>query len=244
MSQNIYDDPVFYSQYEGLDRQVHGLKYAPEWKVVQPLVPDLKDAHVLDLGCGSGWVCRYAREHGAASALGIDVSATMLEKGKRDFPEDKAITYEQRDLEDNLELPTGKFDFVFSSLAFHYVVHFPELVDQIGKSMKPGGTLLFTCLHPIRSAGETRWVEHVEPQQKWAVDKYLVEGTRLIEWLGYPVKFQHRTITGYFKEFLRVGFVLQSFTEWAPKDEELREFPFWSKSGDCPVFMIFKFTKS
>jgi SAM-dependent methyltransferase len=242
-SQNIYDDPSFYSQYEGLDRQVHGLAYAPEWPVIQSLIPDLTGANVLDLGCGSGFSCRYTRSKGAASALGIDVSATMIAHSK-DYPADDKITYEQRDLEDNLELEEGKFEFAFSSLAFHYVANFNELILQVYKALKPGATFLFTTIHPIRSAGESRWVEHLEGKQAWPVTEYLHEGPRTIEWLNHPVVFRHRTIQTYFEVLLGAGFQLQVFKEWSPeKEEELKEFPFWSKSGGAPMFMIWKFVK-
>ncbi|EPE24714.1 S-adenosyl-L-methionine-dependent methyltransferase [Glarea lozoyensis ATCC 20868] len=241
-SQNIYDDPAFYSQYEGLDRQVHGLAYAPEWPVLQSLMPDLQGANVLDLGCGSGFSCRYTRSKGAASALGIDVSATMIAHSK-DHPADDAITYEQRDLEDNLELPDEKFDFAFSSLAFHYVANFEQLIPQIFKALKPGANFLFTTIHPIRSAGEVRWIEHLGKQQAWPVTEYLNEGPRTIEWLNHPVKFRHRTIQTYFEVLLGAGFQLLNFKEWSPKEEELKEFPFWSLSGGAPMFMVFKFLK-
>ena len=38
----------------------------------------MRGLRVVDLGCGFGWFCRWAREHGAASVLGLDVSENML----------------------------------------------------------------------------------------------------------------------------------------------------------------------
>src|SRR6185312_11038123 len=39
---------------------------------------EMSGLHVVDLGCGWGWFCRWARENGAAQVLGIDLSSRML----------------------------------------------------------------------------------------------------------------------------------------------------------------------
>ncbi|MGH7054452.1 MAG: class I SAM-dependent methyltransferase, partial [Stellaceae bacterium] len=82
MTQNIYDDEDFFAGYSRLPRSVHGLDGAPEWPALRALIPDLRDRAVLDLGCGFGWFCRWARQAGAASVLGIDVSEKMLARAK------------------------------------------------------------------------------------------------------------------------------------------------------------------
>lgn len=82
MKQNKYDDNVFFQKYSQMDRSVKGLEGAGEWKTLERLLPDFHDKHVLDLGCGFGWHCRYAAEHGAASVLGVDISAKMIAKAR------------------------------------------------------------------------------------------------------------------------------------------------------------------
>src|SRR5205085_9964966 len=78
MTQNIYDDAGFFAGYSALPRSIHGLDGAPEWPTLRALLPDLNGLRVLDLGCGFGWFCRYARGAGAASVTGYDVSERML----------------------------------------------------------------------------------------------------------------------------------------------------------------------
>ena len=72
-TQNIYDDPGFFENYGRLPRSKDGLSAAPEWASLQALLPDLKGLRVVDLGCGYGWFCRFAREQGAEHVLGLDV---------------------------------------------------------------------------------------------------------------------------------------------------------------------------
>jgi ubiquinone/menaquinone biosynthesis C-methylase UbiE len=118
MIQNIYDNEEFFANYSRLPRSVAGLVGAPEWPALRALLPDLRGLKVLDLGCGFGWFCRWARERGAAHVLGIDVSEKMLARA-RATTEDSAITYVRADME-QLELPAQSLDLVYSSLALHY----------------------------------------------------------------------------------------------------------------------------
>lgn len=73
MSQNIYDDPAFFAGYATLDRSVKGLEGAPEWPTIQQMLPPLSGLRVVDLGCGYGWFCRWARDRGAAQVEGLDL---------------------------------------------------------------------------------------------------------------------------------------------------------------------------
>ncbi len=84
MAQNIYDNDEFFAGYARLPRSVAGLDGAPEWPALRALLPDLRGCRVLDLGCGYGWFCRWAREAGAAAVLGIDVSEKMLARARAD----------------------------------------------------------------------------------------------------------------------------------------------------------------
>lgn len=74
MTQNIYDNQVFFSGYAKLSRSVDGLDGAPEWPAIRQILPPLSGRKVLDLGCGYGWFCRYAKSQGATDILGVDIS--------------------------------------------------------------------------------------------------------------------------------------------------------------------------
>src|SRR5216684_8181105 len=119
MTQNIYDDEEFFRDYSRLPRSVEGLDGAPEWPNLRGLLPDLHGLAVIDLGCGFGWFCRWARQQGAAHVLGIDVSEKMLARG-RATTEDPAITYTRADME-RLALSPRSFDLAYGSLALHYI---------------------------------------------------------------------------------------------------------------------------
>src|SRR4051794_31999004 len=108
MAQNIYDDPEFFEGYSRLRRSVEGLDGAPEWPALRALLPEMRGLAVVDLGCGFGWFCRWAREAGAARVAGIDVSERMLARA-RAGTQAPAISYVRADME-HLELSPESFD--------------------------------------------------------------------------------------------------------------------------------------
>ena len=58
--------------------------------VIEELAP-LAGTHVLDLGCGEGYVARLAAEAGAASVTGIDVSPEMVSTPAQRFHEKRRV---------------------------------------------------------------------------------------------------------------------------------------------------------
>jgi ubiquinone/menaquinone biosynthesis C-methylase UbiE len=119
MTQNIYDDPQFFAGYATLDRSVKGLDGAPEWPTLQQMLPAIEGKAIIDLGCGYGWFCRWAQQHGAAHVLGLDVSEKMLARA-REMTEAPGIDYQRADLE-TLTLAADSLDLAYSSLALHYL---------------------------------------------------------------------------------------------------------------------------
>ncbi|MGH6880247.1 MAG: class I SAM-dependent methyltransferase, partial [Hypericibacter sp.] len=150
MAQNIYDDETFFAGYSQLPRSIDGLEGAPEWPSLRALLPSLAGRRVLDLGCGFGWFCRWARAQGAAQVLGVDLSQRMLTRARAETA-DPAISYVQADLEQFSPAP-GAFDLAYSSLAFHYIENLERLLTPIHEALVPGGRLVFSVEHPIYTA--------------------------------------------------------------------------------------------
>ena len=221
MTQNIYDDEAFFQGYSRLPRSVEGLDRAPEWPALRALLPDLRGLSVLDLGCGFGWFCRWAREQGAAAVLGIDVSEKMLTRAS-EATRDPAIAYTRADME-RLELRPESFDLVYSSLALHYVERLDRLM-AVYRSLAPGGSFVFSVEHPTCTAPvEPGWSVNSAGRKTWPIDSYLDEGPRSTDWLAKGVIKQHRTLGTYLDMLLRVGFAIGHVEEWArPKSRSPR----------------------
>ena len=210
MKENKYDDNIFFQKYSQMSRSQQGLAGAGEWETLRKLLPDFKDKRVLDLGCGYGWHCIYAMEHGASSVVGVDISHKMLEvaKEKTHFPQ---VEYKCCAIED-VEFPEESFDVILSSLAFHYVADYEILVKKIYRILKSGGNLVFTVEHPVFTAYGTQDWHYNEKGEilHFPVDNYYYEGKRTAVFLGEKVTKYHRTLTTYLNTLLSNGFIITS----------------------------------
>ena len=233
MTQNIYDNDAFFSGYSQLPRSVEGLDGAPEWPNLRAMLPAMRGLRVVDLGCGFGWFCRWARDAGAASVLGLDVSENMLMRARETTP-DKAITYERADLE-RLALPAGSFDLVYSSLTLHYLENLGALFAEAHRALVPGSHLVFSAEHPIYTApSKPGW----STDKTWPLDRYLEEGPRSTDWLAKGVIKQHRTIGTYLNLLLEAGFTLTHIEEWGPTDQQIADHPEWAGERQRPPFLL------
>jgi len=242
MAQNIYDDEGFFAEYSRLPRSVEGLAAAPEWPALRAMLPDLRGKSVIDLGCGFGWFCRWARAHGAARVLGIDVSEKMLARAKAETY-DAAITYIKTDME-HLELPASSFDLAYSSLAFHYIEDLRSLMSKVHRSLAAEGRLVFSVEHPIYTApSEPKFAVNSSGRATWPVDGYLDEGPRTTEWLAKGVIKQHRTMATYINALVEVGFAISHIDEWGPTREHIAAHPDWAYDHQRPPFLLITATR-
>jgi len=236
MTQNIYDDGTFFAGYSRLGRSVEGLDGAPEWPALRALLPDPEGLRILDLGCGFGWFCRWARQQGAARVLGIDVSEKMLARA-RETTADPAIAYRQADLE-ALDLPAGSFDLAYSSLTLHYLANLGALFATVHRALVPGGRFVFSAEHPIYTAPAKPAWKSEDGRQTWPLDRYLEEGPRTTDWLASGVVKQHRTVATYLNLLLETGFALRRVEEWGPTDAQIAARPDWASERQRPPFLL------
>jgi SAM-dependent methyltransferase len=243
MKENQYDDPDFFEAYSKMMRSQQGLEGAGEWYALKKLLPDFNGRRVLDLGCGYGWHCRYAAEHGAASVLGLDLSTKMLEKA-RSFTNDPRIRYQNAAIE-NLEFSPESFDVVLSSLAIHYISNFRGLSQNVRRMLSSHGIFVFSVEHPIFTAyGSQDWIyDSTGNKIHWPVDNYFIEGKRTTIFLGKEIIKYHRTLDSYINGLLDNGFSVTGFVEPTPREKMLAQNPEWREELRRPMMLIISSTK-
>ena len=238
MKQNRYDDEDFFSKYAAMPRSQQGLAAAAEWPALRALLPDLRDKRVLDLGCGYGWHCRYAREQGALSVIGVDLSEKMLARA-RELTLDAAIAYRRSAIED-IAFADESFDVVFSSLAFHYVERFDAVCAKLFAALASPGAFVFSVEHPLFTAREAQdW--HSTPEREklhWPVDDYFHEGVRHTKWLADDVIKYHRTVATTIDAVIDAGFRVARIVEPVPPAEWISERPELAHELRRPMMLI------
>lgn len=243
MKQNKYDDPNFFSAYEQMPRSIKGLEGAGEWHILKELIPDLKDKNLLDLGCGFGWHCRYAREQQAKTVIGVDISEKMIQRA-REMTNDPLILYIKASIED-IDFSNSQFDVVISSLAFHYIKSFKSVCEKVFDCLKPGGSFVFSVEHPIfTSRSEQDWYyDELGNRLHWPVDNYQIEGIRETTFLNENVTKYHRTISTYINDLIDTGFSIRTVKESVPSDEMLKSIPEMKDENRRPMFLMISAVK-
>lgn len=238
MKENKYDEPSFFEKYSQMDRSKKGLKGAGEWHALKKMLPDFSGKRMLDLGCGFGWHCRYALEHGAAETVGVDISKKMLERAKEMTHSSKAI-YLCQPIED-YTYPESAFDVVLSSLALHYVESFEKICNKVRRTLVSGGDFIFSVEHPIFTAyGSQDWYYDQEGHLlHWPVDRYFTEGRRDAVFLGEPVTKYHKTLTTYLNGLLQSGFEIREVIEPMPEESMLDTIPGMREELRRPMMLL------
>jgi SAM-dependent methyltransferase len=237
VAQNIYDDPEFQARYRRLPRSEEGLSGAPEWPAVRSLLPDLVDRDVVDLGCGYGAFARWAAAQGAAAVDAFDLSEEMLRRAADLTGPGAVIRYARADL-DTLELPAASYDVAYSALVLHYLTDLPRFAGMVHTTLRPGGTFVLTCEHPVYTAPtEATWLER-NGRRTWPVDRYGDEGERVRDWLAPGVRKQHRTLGTLLNTLLDAGFTIRRVLESLPSEEQVVAEPDLAEERDRPMFLM------
>ena len=204
----------------------------------------LAGLRVLDLGCGFGDFARKARQEGAASVIGIDISTNMVAEAAR-RPDDPGIEYHCTSIE-RFDWTGAPFDVVVSSLALHYVKDYTAAVARVAGLLVTGGRFVFSVEHPVCTAmARQQWIRNAEGRALyWPIDDYRLEGPRHTTWFVEGVVKYHRTIETYVNGLIQSGFTLRCLREPEPVsdgasalipglDLHCRRPPFLLLGADC-----------
>jgi len=242
MKQNIYDHPDFFNGYKALRLNDTGLNGILEEPALRSLLPQLEGLTLLDIGCGFGHFCRYARDQKAKTVFGLDISSRMIRQAKK-MTADRYIHYECVAVED-FRHSSQAFDLAVSSLAFHYVRNWKHTIQNISKWLKPGGIFVFSVEHPIYTASMKDWKRdsHGKPLHI-PVDHYCMEGKRLSHWFVDGVIKYHRTLSTYINTLVDSGFVIERLLEPRPSQESIQQCPDFERFRRCPPFLLIRARK-
>lgn len=218
-----------------------GLNESIEQLAMLSLLPEVKDAVVLDLGCGSGELCRRLVKMGAESVTGVDISSNMLAlAAKEPLPN---ITYLNQAMED-VQFEPQSFDLIVSSLAFHYVEDLSALFEKIHDWLRPQGILIFSIEHPIATSCQgihRGWVKDAAGKKLyWPLDCYSREGKRESHWFVEGVIKYHRTLSALINSLIGAGLTILATAEPSATEEDQKQWPELTDTVRRPPFLFVK----
>ncbi|WP_232668226.1 class I SAM-dependent methyltransferase [Pseudonocardia sp. TRM90224] len=224
--QNIYDDPAFFRSYQELRSGEAGINAALEQPAVRRLLPDVDGLDVLDLGCGDGGRGRDLVAAGAASVMGVDASALMLELA-RTSTADRRIRYRNAFVED-LDFPDRSFDLILAGMVLHYIDDLDAVLARLAGWLRPGGRIVASMEHPFTSG----------------VGNYADEGQRLPTWLDSQVVKYHRKISSILDALDGAGVEGVRLLEPTPTAAQVSQRPELEPYTSRPPVLVFSATKS
>ncbi len=215
------------------------------------LIPNIKNKTVLSLGCGSGEDSLYLKKLGAKKSVGIDISSQLIKIASESYPE---CSFKTMDME-HLNFSNSSFDFVYSSLAIHYIENWTNVFKEVYRVLKPKSYFLFSCSHPItywlkNSTTETDLINKLKESKNKkkkeiiVVENYL-ERTKIFNGFGgNTVNMWHKPFSEIASELNSAGFLIEKIVEPKPLKKLQNLFPkTYSKLLKTPEFVIFRLLK-
>lgn len=101
------------------------------------------DARVLDVGCGTGAVVSYLRQQHGLAAMGIDLSAVLLEEGARNYTGSPLA----RGCAEQLPMADGCFDAVLCECMLSLCSDPLHVLRELQRILQPGGYLVLTDIY-------------------------------------------------------------------------------------------------
>lgn len=234
---NTTDNPIALEAYEALAERYAAMAETKaengynEHPAMRNAIGDVAGLHVLDAGCGPGFLSRDLLDKGAASATAFDISPNMVEIARRNTA-GRASCFVADLAKPLTTLEDRNFDLVVSSLAIDYVRDWSVPLAEFARVLKHGGRLVMSVQHPM---GAYEWYK---PKSAFGVQ--LCRAT----WKGFggkPVEVPdyYRSFEEIFNPILAAGFALNRVTETRPVAELETINPRKFKQGQTfPTFMI------
>lgn len=188
--------------------------YAPTEEELN-LLGQIEGCVILEIGCGSGHTLEYLAKRGAQELWGVDLSSTQINTAKKvvstlDIP----VTFIESPMEDIPGLPESYFDKAISIYALGWTVDLPKTLINIHKSLKSGGTLVFSWEHPIHSV-----VEYANEQLMFRRSYVTESFEKHDSWRGTPIVMHNRKVSTFINELINAGFVIDKVIEDSKVDD-------------------------
>jgi SAM-dependent methyltransferase len=217
--------------------------------VLQELAP-LAGKHVLDLGCGEGYVARLLAQAGAQSVFGIDISSEMVGRARQGGASGAArpMTFERGNATNFRDFPREQFDRVIAVFMLSYLscAEMTAVFRTVRSRLAAGGRFIFTVPHPflpyIRPREKPVYFDHKGRDYFAGVDESYEGYIWRRDGKAVPVSYMHKTFADYFTALAAAGFqTLPKIIELKVTQEHLALDPgFFEAAAGYPLQLLFR----
>lgn len=114
---------------------------------VRRLIGNMRGKAFYDIACGNGFFSRQLASAGAREIRASDTSEQLIQIARNRSQKD--VTYSTRKAWDFRGIPKNHFDVVVAIEALPYVRNIDDMFSGISRSLKPGGSFIFSLRHPL-----------------------------------------------------------------------------------------------
>lgn len=169
-----------------------------------------KNWHVVEFGCGTGYICEELFKKIGCNVIGIDFSDIAIEKAKRrliDYP----VRFICSDIF-NTNIESNTIDMVVCCGIIEHILNVNALLNEVRRILKPGGfifiisTNIFSFIYPHRKIKQALKIWNYGYQKNWshkALKSLLTEH-------GYSILFEGRII--YMNDLKLIGLLDNPFS--------------------------------
>ncbi len=217
-------------------------------QVLQELAP-VTGKHVLDLGCGEGYVARLVAQAGAASVFGIDISSEMIGRARQAAANAPCpMTFESGNAANFEDFPRTNFDRVIAVFMISYLscAEMAAVFRTVRSRLAPGGRFIFTVPHPFlpyaRPLVKPVYFDSEGRDYFAGVDESYEGFIWRRDGGAVPVSYMHKTFADYFNAFAATGFeTLPKVIELTVTKEHLALDPeFFEGAAGYPLQVLFR----
>ena len=222
-----------YTQFAGGDDFINRQFKTVMWECLG----DVRDLHVLDLGCGAGWLAAQLHERGAR-VLGVDGSAELIERARADVPGVELLVH---DLSQGLPPQERRFDRIVANMVLMDIPDLSQLMRDVRAALASGGKLIFTMQHPCFFNIKSHRDEEGHLFKK--LTGYLQPETWRMEGFGGHNHY-HRSLTFYFDLLRENRLAVTRFYEPPHQSATQRSEDDAHFFENIPIFLLIEATAS
>lgn len=221
-----------------------GHKYLEKPAMEKELPATFEGKNVFCVGVGSGDELNEILKRNPAHVIGIDISNELLSIARSRFP---MVEFRKMDMTE-IDFPDSIFDYVYSSLTFHYAKDWDTLCAEIYRVMKKGGELLFSTHHP------DYWSHKTPIGNSYTNTRgiTLTEHTALLPGGVNIIYYNHPNTDSIYEALVYAGFEIEKSFSPSVAEAETSSLPtqdiegytkIKTKNAESPLFYIVKAIK-